>query len=389
MDRIKRSAIVKSLLIIPILIIVVQLQYSPEENTKTTTDRVQRAGYKCANYDFYTQDGYGLRIFRIKNTSSSLEESSETSSITKRPVVLLMHGIASSSDSWVLEDLSNPLAYDLLNNGYDVWLGNNRGNTYGQKHLHMSSYDREFWRFSFHEGTTIALVLLSMNTEYNRKFKSITMFSPCANLTFTTSPLRHISLLLGNRSPLHSIFEDLALLRPKIVRQLLGIERCRRVGATSKYCSFLLFNALGGYSAYINKSLLPEIFYTHPEPSSFRQTIHFMQIHNSQMFRQYDFGPKENLLIYNQSTPTEYNLANVNPRWPIHLFYSDYDEIASKKDVEMLAEILGNRSVTHFINLKHFAHMDFIWASNIKEIINRPVLDIIGNVGKKLENNVN
>ncbi|XP_075169084.1 lipase 3-like [Haematobia irritans] len=410
MDSIKnRSVILNSLLIIPILIIVVQLQYPPEPNTKTIFDRIERAGYASKSYDVYTKDGYGIRIFRLRNSSSSWEDAAQ---ISTRPIVLLMHGMTTSADCWILESLTHPLAYDLVNSGYDVWLGNTRGNTYGQMHLHMSSYDREFWRFSLHEvgtidlphimdfiltetqadslhyvghsqGTTIALILLSTNGEYNRKFKSITMLAPSANLTFVTTPLRYISPIMGR--PLYSTFEDWALFRPMIVRKLLGMERCRRVGATSKYCSFFVYNFFGGYSAYINRSMLPEIYDTHPATCSIRQILHYAQIHQSRMFRQYDFGPEGNLLHYNHSIPPEYNLRNLNLRFPIHLFYSRDDQLSALKDVEILAEILGNSSISHFIDLKHFAHIDFIWASNIREVINRPVLTIIRNVEKELE----
>ncbi len=40
----------------------------------------------------------------------------------------------------------------LANIGYDVWLGNNRGNKYSRSHISLNpDKDKNFWDFSFHE----------------------------------------------------------------------------------------------------------------------------------------------------------------------------------------------------------------------------------------------
>lgn len=138
--------------------------------------------------------------------------------------------------------------------------------------------------------------------------------------------------------------------------------------------------------------MLPEIFKSHPSGSSMHQAIHFMQHYISGRFRQYDYGSNENMKRYNQTTPPDYNLDNINPRFPIHFYYSAYDTYSAKADVERISEVLGNRSVNHFIDLKDFAHIDFIWADNVKDVINWQVLKIMNEaeeiLSKDLENNL-
>lgn len=102
-------------------------------------------------------------------------------------------------------------------------------------------------------------------------------------------------------------------------------------------------------------------------------------------FRQYDFGLRGNRERYNQPTPPDYNVSNINPRLPFHFYYSDYDELSTRRDVERFSDQLGTRCLKHFIPLNNFAHMDFVWANNIAEVINRPLVQIMNAEEKLLQ----
>lgn len=68
-----------------------------------------------------------------------------------RPI-LFMHGCMLSSESWVaLNDKNRCLPYVLSKLGYDVWLGNNRGNRYCNIHAKFKTSDAQFWDFSLDE----------------------------------------------------------------------------------------------------------------------------------------------------------------------------------------------------------------------------------------------
>lgn len=87
---------------------------------------------------------------------------------------------------------------------------------------------------------------------------------------------------------------------------------------------------------------------------------------------------------YNQTIPPDYDLAKIQTRFPIHLYYSDSDDYSNKTDVEKLSGILGARCVKHFIDLEGFAHMDFTMAYNIESVVNQDVVRIINEAERHL-----
>lgn len=65
-----------------------------------------------------------------------------------RPPVLIMHGLLQCSDAFLIGGRVGGLPFVLADAGYDVWLGNSRGNRYSQKHLSRHHDSDAFWDFS-------------------------------------------------------------------------------------------------------------------------------------------------------------------------------------------------------------------------------------------------
>ena len=109
-------------------------------------DIVKFNGFKFEEHDVTTDDGYILKTFRIRGDTK-----------VGAPVVFLQHGLIDSSDAFVMNGRENSPAFILADAGYDVWLGNNRGNRFSRNHtsLDPDSWDKDvkykFWDFSFQE----------------------------------------------------------------------------------------------------------------------------------------------------------------------------------------------------------------------------------------------
>ena len=110
-------------------------------------------GFQFEMHSVTTEDGYILNVFRIPGLVNAAEDAYANVS---KPPVLFQHGILDSAYCWIINYADVAPAFVAARAGYDVWLGNSRGNTFSRSNIHYDPdhNEKKFWDFSWYEMGT-------------------------------------------------------------------------------------------------------------------------------------------------------------------------------------------------------------------------------------------
>lgn len=373
----------------------VDLHYKRLVNSE---ERIKSHGYAAESHSVETSDGFVLKLFRLPY-SHKLKNQDKY-----RPAILLQHGLLSNSDCWLNSGPDNSLAYNLVDAGYDVWLGNARGNTYSKKNTKVSVNSPKFWEFSWHEigvldiaamidyildetdqdaihfaghsqGTTAYFVLMSVRPEYNAKIKSAHMLAPCAYFGHGTSfVFKLLEPLVGTPGGMwNALFSDMELIpKTEVVSRAIDTSCGEGEHRLGKYCHNMYMQVVGDGYENMNETSLQVLLDTHPGSISSNQGIHYIQLHTSGKFRQYDHGEKKNIKAYGQSSPPDYDLSKIVA--PTYLYSSQNDALCGPEDVKTLEKNLIKMAGHYRMPNPSWNHLDFITARQIKEELNNVVI---------------
>lgn len=390
------------------LVLVINCVYSHSIlNTNNKDDKdldvpglLNKYGYPSETHYVVTPDNYILTLHRIPHGRNGPNPNG------KKKVLFLMHGLLSSSADWLINGPGKALGYIMADEGYDVWMGNARGNHYSRNHTTLDpNKDAAFWHYSWHEigvidiptkidyilqetgvesiyysghsqGTTSFFVLTSERPEYNDKVKVYVGLAPIAFMNHMTSPLMH--LLAFWDGPLEALLPMIGIneFLPKMeFLKKLASPLCGDGSLTQILCENALFAICGFSSREMNGTLFPVLMAHTPAGSATKQFLHYAQEINSGQFRQYDYGMLGNIKKYNSLLPPPYKLDQVKA--PVYLIYSHNDWLAAKVDVEKLCSRLGNCKGKFLIEDSGFNHLDYMYGIHAPEYVYNKVISLM------------
>ncbi|XP_053547644.1 putative lysosomal acid lipase/cholesteryl ester hydrolase [Bombina bombina] len=353
------------------------LKHSPDpEAFMNISEMIRYRGYPSEEYEVVTDDGYILSVNRIPHGVKYRFKG-------PKPVVFLQHGLLADGSNWVSNLANNSLGFILADAGYDVWLGNSRGNTWSKKHKTLSAESEEFWAFSYDEmakqdlpavinfilnktgqekifyvghsqGTTIGFIAFSSMPALADKIKMFFGLAPVTTIEFSTSPL--VKLAIFPECFLKTIFGNKAFF-PQ-TEQITWLA--------TNICNHKLFNHLCGNTFFLlcgfNEKNLnmsrADVYLSHcPSGTSMQNMLHWVQLKKSGELKAFDWGYDGNIIHYKQPTPPLYHVRDM--KIPAALWTGGNDWLADPKDVGLLLTQVTN--LVYHKKVPEWDHLDFIW----------------------------
>ena len=380
-------------------VVVKQLDLRDHEHSKPTDEMIADAGYPAETHDVVTPDGYILRLHRIPHDRDGVYNNS-------RPLVFLMHGLLSSSADWVVTGPGAGLAFILSDEGYDVWLGNYRGNTYSHDHVNNSITKKEYWAFSWDEMAQYDLPTMIEHTlqvtghkdlyYIGHSMGTITYYTACnyhpwipeatklmvgygAHTVVPNMISPVISMMAYFADDIQSLLNYLGIyefLPSNWLMEWWATKVCDENMVYLRICENLMFLVAGYNQNEMNTTMLPYILSHVPAGTSTMNMIHYAQSVNTGGWAGYDYGSEKlNMERWNATKPPNYRYDVITA--PTVLFWAENDWLVVPKDEKYLASKLPNLVANYKVDEPAYTHLDFLWGvHNLKKVYG-PTLDIM------------
>jgi len=373
-----------------------------------TPEIIKHWGYPTEEHWVTTDDGYILGLHRIPggkieafNVGNNINNEGLGATNSSRPVVFLQHGLLCSSSNWVTNLPHQSLGFILADAGYDVWMGNSRGNTYSKNHTKLSTTSKAFWEFSWPEmadhdlpamvdyvlgktgrsslhyvghsqGSMIMFARSSLDVDgsFSAKITSFTALGPVTQIGhMKTKVIQFLAKFARSIKWMFNILGRYDFLPNDRMIDLLSKIACET--RLSDLCSNFMFLIMGFEPENLNTTRIPIYFKHTPAGTSLQNMNHFAQMYNGKEWNRYNWGWTKNRQVYGQSSPPHYDPTQV--KIPSYIFYGEKDVFTVVKDVDWLLPQLPNLVQSTYDPAMD--HMGYIWGLNARDRVYEKMLD--------------
>jgi len=353
----------------------------PKDMWLTVPELIRYWGYPVEVHEVPTDDGYYLTLHRIPHGRKKSKDSEDAEKSVK-PVMFLQHGLLLDSSIFVSNLPHQSLAYILADAGYDVWMGNNRGNTQSKKHMFRPLNSSAFWDFCWDEmakydlpamidyvlentgqpqlyyvgysqGTMIAFAGLSESISLQKKIKKFFAIAPVTRLTNITPFLKEVAHYEPIIEWIQRKYNIHQFLPHNQVTEFLAEVVCP---LKPYFCERFMMTMFGGEEKNVNKTRIPLYLWHFPAGTSVKNMYHYAQAAVSNDFKKYDYGWLENLVWYGSFHAPSYDLRKIHV--PTVLISGTKDPLADPVDVKWISEHLPN--LVESIVIEGYGHADFL-----------------------------
>ncbi|KAA0201717.1 hypothetical protein HAZT_HAZT008874 [Hyalella azteca] len=329
----------------------------------------------------------------------------------KKKVVFIQHCLQCSSADFVLNDHNQALGFILADAGYDVWLGNFRGNQYSRGHISLSRSNVDFWKFTVDDlarydlpamiqhvltttasddlfyighslGTMSFFMASSTNPDFLSKIRLMIALAPSGYLDHMQGGLK---VMVKSAQTFYRMMEAIGFGEIGTVMPWRGglMSRiCKPASPFAGICSAFL-PAMSGSNNGLHDMVgggwweyLPSMLSNLPAGTSFRLMAQIGQIIGADGIRKFDFGnPEENLRHYGTLMPPHYPLEKIT--CPVAIMWSQNDIIVTPVDVARTARRLPNVVLNYKVPHSTFNHVDFLFADIARQLVYDPILKLL------------
>jgi len=357
-----------------------------------THTMIVMAGYEAETHKVFTTDGYILTLHRIVGSG---------------PVVFMQHGLEDSSAAWVLAGADHgALGFRLAEQGYDVWLGNYRGNHYSREHVSLNSdFNHTYWEYTWDEmakydlpaqlnyvlektgkekiyyvghsmGTTTYMVMNSLDQSWADKIELAVFLGPAAYMAHMQSPISFLAPFLDDIEWVADHVGTGEFLPSNYLMDWIAAFTCTGDGVPEFICENIVFLLAGYDEAQLNKTMLPTVAAHCPAGVSVYTVLQYGQEYKYKHFGGFDWGTEErNLAHHGTAQPPLYNLANVNTK--VALVWGANDWLVAKEDLDKIVDEVPNIVDNYRVPFDGWNHLDFLYAIDVDRYQNGHLIELL------------